>query len=1205
MTTCDECTEQLDPSAIVRDGTDQAARAASAPDPARAPVDERGTEHAIAFAGAYSRYVNYVDGGGNADGDWHDFFSSDISARLAVAAVDPVEVVRRRLDEWRDELEDPPLPASDDAARAALAATFDTMASLAAAIDRLAIGLPPDHQLRATIANLIRAQLGPMLRRLIGYRLAGEAIGVLVAGTAPPAGVNVLGSSVASMADVLAGTEFSGHWAASVDVDDWAAFVAVDPIPSQEAYGPGVGIAERANHLATHHLFRSAVDAFIGAHAAVVDGARSAVRASLDWNGHQPHFGLFLAFLDALDRARQQANELTSKHLDFYYRDVLRLAERPAAPTHAHVLVELAKHVTAQRVEPGALLRAGKDDVGDDAHFAVDRELVANRASVAQISSVYRHRNTPADTLPLADGRVFASPMTASDDGLGADLTSVDGSWHPFASMTYDNGQLTSIRMPPAEIGFAIASHHLWLAEGSRTVKVHLGTSAAVDPTIADDLRCRLTVEDGWLELPVTGSQPKGGGLELEIGLDGSDPPITPYDAAVHGGTFATRMPMLQITLEHSPDREYAYDALAAVDVDVVSVRVEVEGLKSLTLSNDHGPVDAAKPFLAFGSTPRKGSALVVGSTEAFQKAPERVVIRPTWMATGTAYPTSATPSVGVDVLQGGDWSVLSAATDQVGADEYILPALDPPSGPIDLTPRVAYTTASRDGFVRLRLDDGFGTDTYPVALAAWIAGGADGTAPTAPVLPLASALLLDYDAEQQLDLTGASDATGRFFHITPFGHTEPSGATSVPVVPRFRTTGPVGATDAEAELYLGLADLRPPQQLSLLFQVVDGTANPLVAKPDEHLRWSYLRGDEWVEFATDAVSDMTGGLLDSGIVTLAVPVDASDEHTMLPSGMHWIRVAVASARDAVCRLVDVSAQALRATYVDRGNGATSHTTSLPAGTITKFDPAVPEVKGVTQPFPSFGGRAAESPASFRTRVSERLRHKGRAITQWDVEHLVLDAFPEIYLARCLPHTRYEPSTSGAGVYRELAPGHTTVVTIPDLAVPSRRDPLRPTTSLRVLAEIERFLLERMSCFATLHVRNPRFEEVRTAMRVRFHDGVDETYHLNLLKQEITRWLSPWAYRSDVRPSFDGEIASSVLVDFVEERAYVDYVTDVRLTHIDPDTGVERADLDEVTGSRAVSVLVSVPESAHDITVLAGTTEADAERCACAPGGVA
>ena len=221
------------------------------------------------------------------------------------------------------------------------------------------------------------------------------------------------------------------------------------------------------------------------------------------------------------------------------------------------------------------------------------------------------------------------------------------------------------------------------------------------------------------------------------------------------------------------------------------------------------------------------------------------------------------------------------------------------------------YSTTTRAGFVRLTLTGGFGTDTYPIDLAKWVAKPA-GNPPTPPVLPMLSSLTLDYTATQQIDLRVPSEGRGRFIHVAPFGHAEPtigSNQSSVPLLPQFRA----GPDPAEGELYIGLRDLHPPQNLTLLFQVVDGTANPLVVRPEHHIGWTYLRGNEWAQFAADAVADETDGLLASGIVTLAVPEDASTDHTLLPAGLHWIRLAVTSASDAVCRLETVAAQALRA----------------------------------------------------------------------------------------------------------------------------------------------------------------------------------------------------------------------------------------------------------------------------------------------------
>ena len=132
-----------------------------------------------------------------------------------------------------------------------------------------------------------------------------------------------------------------------------------------------------------------------------------------------------------------------------------------------------------------------------------------------------------------------------------------------------------------------------------------------------------------------------------------------------------------------------------------------------------------------------------------------------------------------------------------------------------------------------------------------------------------------------------------------------------------------------------------------------------------------------------------------------------------------------------------------------------------------------------------------------------------------------------------------------------------------------------------------------MPCFVTLHVRNPQFEEVWVDFRVRLRAGFDETFHVKRLQEEITRFLSPWAFVDAASPTFTSRFHKSALIDFVEERPYVDYVTDFGLFHRYLErsaTGdlveVVSPDADEVTGSRAISILVSVPAAKQVITVI-------------------
>jgi hypothetical protein len=305
---------------------------------------------------------------------------------------------------------------------------------------------------------------------------------------------------------------------------------------------------------------------------------------------------------------------------------------------------------------------------------------------------------------------------------------------------------------------------------------------------------------------------------------------------------------------------------------------------------------------------------------------------------------------------------------------------------------------------------------------------------------------------------------------------------------------------------------------------------------------------------------------------------------------------------DAVCKLLAVSAQSLKVTFQNQYNDPSFLATTLPAETISKLKQPDAAVKKVIQPFASFGGRGAEQPLAFYTRISERLRHKDRTITLWDYEHLILEAFPQIYQVKCLNHTAYEPD-----IYNELAAGHVTVVTIPNQQFHNLHDPLRPYTSLGLLSEIETFLQKKLSCFVKLHVKNPQFEAVGVAFKVKFYAGFDETFSLRKLKEAITRFLSPWAFSDGSSPTFGGKIYSSVLLNFVEEQPYVDYVTDFELSHTyttfdNTGSKVEIVDSDvtEIEGSKAVSILVSAND--HDIIAINPTETpfTTATTCPCA-----
>jgi len=1227
-----DCNHIVNPLRLVREGASQPERDLPALHPASAPVNEHGPEHEMVFAQAFAQYLRYFDDNNVPGGNWQSFFQDDVSARLALAAVQDVDWYKNRVKEYFDFLNNREHlagtdPVKIDALKDRLGSLFAIAGAMAYRLDQLKESLPAALPLRGALQNLLASQMAPGFRRLMYYHHAAITEGVINE-TAPD--FQILGSPVGLFTDIVS-AGLSQDWITD-SASDWTNFYTL-AIADTAAYGtstavfpPDAELFNRINHLSTHNLFTAVFDQFLKVYARVVVDAKKSLEATFtSWDDHPAHYALFLSFLRLNEYVRAETNTLTQRHLDFYYKDILGLKPKPAEPGHAHLLVDLAKHADTHLLPADTLFKAGKDDTGREAFFQNDRDFVANQATVAALQTLYRHDDEKVGVSNLHANRFYASPVSNSEDGLGAELLKEDQSWHPFFNKIYKNNTLEAIRMPKAALGFALTSPQLYLTEGRRQVTFFFlcspGSNAVIPVNIA------ATTEEGWHSLDAILSVVFISFINITyavvtFSLEADAPAIVPWSAKVHGGSFQTPHPVVKVTLKHDDLTAFGYSALENLGISSVSIFVSVgmdnagsptpAGIKKLAVSNDYGPIDISKPFQPFGPAPKTGASLIVGHKEVLQKSNTRVCLRIGWK---TGLPAS--PKATISGLRPADgWFPLAT---NVTLGSSLAFSIDPGAkSPVDYSPNEWYRAEHVSGFFKVSINGDYGHSTFQEHLIYHLAGNTDFPNYPQTHTPEIDYISLSYLANSnpiELNKTQATDPEGaRFYHLTPFGmaeqHARLNGGQTVYLLPQFRhIDAQKTVLRHEAEFYIGIAGLRPPQNLALLFQVADGTADPLVSKPNPHLHWSYLRQNEWIPFDKYSVDDQTDELTRSGIVTLAFPRDAFNDSTLMPAGLHWIRIGVPEKSESVCRLITVAAQALRATFTDRVNDPAFAAKLLPAGTIGKLDAPDAAVKKIRQPFATFGGRGQEAPEAFYIRVSERLRHKDRAIALWDYERLVLEAFPQIYKVKCLNHTEFEPTEDGQGIYRELAAGHVTIVAVPNQQFQNLRDPLRPYASLGVLLEIEQFLRKRLSCFARLHVKNPRFEPVRTKFQVRFFPGFDETYYTNLLRQEITRFLSPWAFPGGGNPSFGGKIYKSTLINFIEERPYVDYVTDFKLFHhiIDFD-GKDRRGIDrnEVEASTAISILVSVPADAnpvketHEIEMVkVSETLVSGEQCGC------
>ncbi len=440
------------------------------------------------------------------------------------------------------------------------------------------------------------------------------------------------------------------------------------------------------------------------------------------------------------------------------------------------------------------------------------------------------------------------------------------------------------------------------------------------------------------------------------------------------------------------------------------------------------------------------------------------------------------------------------------------------------------------------------------------------------PYTPMIKRLTIDYSASLELFMANDSFAgqADRLYHIEPFGYRDIScyKSRSYTFLPHYENEG---------ELFIGIKNLKPPQSLTLLFQMDDGSADPDLNR--EPVYWSYLDNDDWLSLEEGClVSDATNGLLNSGVIQFNL--QPAQPGNLLPANQYWLRATIERNCRSVANIVAIHTQAVSAVFEDRNNDPDRTALPLPAGSITGLAEILPQVKAIHQPYSSFGGKSPEQAGSFYTRVSDRLRHKNRALTCWDYEHMVLEAFPGIYKVKCLPAgTSEDPKL--ADVIQ--------VVVIPDIRGKLHLDPFEPKPPADLLLQIEQYLAKCSHALARIQVKPPTFVQLRIRLGVRLRSDGNPGYFKKLLNEELKRFLSPWAYDKRAEVYFNKSIHSSMIINIVEKLPYVDYVANMTLftspdghdfTAYDasPDTQLE-----EVTVFAADVILVSARSHVIDL----------------------
>ena len=151
------------------------------------------------------------------------------------------------------------------------------------------------------------------------------------------------------------------------------------------------------------------------------------------------------------------------------------------------------------------------------------------------------------------------------------------------------------------------------------------------------------------------------------------------------------------------------------------------------------------------------------------------------------------------------------------------------------------------------------------------------------------------------------------------------------------------------------------------------------------NIRWFYLSDNTFYQFKKeDIYYDTTSNFTSNGIVSLRIPEDINKNNTIIQGDHYWILVAARGKITKVLgKIIQIKTHAVETRWVNNNDpNHYSNLENLPK--IKALAKKKSAIASVEQVGPFFGGHPKESKKLLWTRVSERLRHKGRAVNLWD-----------------------------------------------------------------------------------------------------------------------------------------------------------------------------------------------------------------------------
>jgi hypothetical protein len=918
-------------------------------------------------------------------------------------------------------------------------------------------------------------------------------------------------------------------------------------------------------------------------------------------DNHKAHIGLLFSFLELFRHSLDDLNTFTKKHLDLYFKQVLKLKHLKASSAKIFVSFEIDENIDFLNVESKSILKVGQMDNGEDILFDIDENIELNNIALSHISTFFLSENKVFDhqsRFNLISG-LYSKIHASSED----EVNSFNSNKTYFSSLGEEQLFLRNedMNMEKASIGFMLASPVLLLSKSDRTIDIDfkftidsikylsdliidiaqnksLTEEVVFDEIFFNAFQIAYTSEDEWTSVlnykVISPEDWSTGIIRVSFILDKTFPGITAYNPDIHIIDIVSSLPLLKFKLNQ--DSFYnPYSFLNSMELHKVDLNVKVENLKNFNCYVNNEEIDIKSEFEIFGVTPKKGSNMVLGTEELFNKKIKELSVswefknlnilnetleeyykeydlgikNDTFKVKVSAlsnfkYSTSTTSELVYDLFDQTEEGILKKdkSLGSINVDALKIK----PNYKLKSSDLEEFSNDLETGYLKIELVEpkfAFGTDLYgkvfnkitqkSLQVKPNKAGVDMLKFPNEPYAPSISDLSLNYKAHstlifnQSLFSENDFEEENSFYLISPFGVENTFSKNSI------SKNTIVESFNYEGELILGFNTIKQSFQLNLLFEIVKSENQNY--EFSRKLDWYYSSAEGWKLFQdSDILYDQTMNLMKTGVLSLRAPSDISAKKNELNESNVFIKACSKNKTNQFSMIQSIQTNSASASEI-LNDLYESDSKYIPPYSVEGFLKPIEGVINTEQRLGSIKGNNKESDMDFYIRSSELLRHKNRPITKWDFEKFILSKFTWLSNVKCY------------SINRENSQLNIQLLCIKKIEQHENINNIKLSSAEK--NEIKIFLQSYTSPFSKIEIINPVFEDLWIKCKVLFKN-ISNGKGIQKLHIDFFNFICSWLYDSSEKNKIGIKIKKLDIINFLNNRPYISFITAISLIHI-------------------------------------------------------